>query len=199
MNKESVFHNLLYIPSNLLLLFVIFLITKNIKISIILLLILLFFFRNNYTNTIEPNNNYFLSPSSSTIIKIKEKKNYYKIKTFLSIYDRHFMIMPVDCKVIKIIDKKKKNDVERKRVILQDKYNNIFYLDQIVSKYGFGGYLPALFIKERCVLFCKEGDYLKQGERYGLIRFGSNMKYKIPKMYNINIVINKHYNIGEVM
>ena len=39
--------------------------------------------------------------------------------------------------------------------------------------------------------FCKKGDKLKQGERYGLIRFGSNMEYFLPKSYKILVKENK--------
>ena len=86
------------------------------------------------------------------------------------------------------------------RVTFKDNYNNIFHLDQIVSKLGHFGWLIKLFYKNRCVVFNKVGDKLKQGERYGLIRFGSNMEYHLPKSYKVlNIKKHSHINLGEVI
>ena len=96
---------------------------------------------------------------------IIETKNENIIINHISLFDRHFMIAPVDCKVIDIqnihIDN---NDAERKRVTFQDIDGNIFSIDQIVNKlfshmfiYGF---LPSFIYKERCVVFSKVGDFL---------------------------------------
>ena len=100
------------------------------------------------------------------------------------------MIAPVDCKVISIKNLLLKGDSERVRVKFKDTYNNYFYLDQIVKKpfQGIGvagGWLPKILYNNRIVTFIKKGDVLKRGERWGLIRFGSNMLYTLPINYNI--------------
>ena len=79
---------------------------------------------------------------------------------------------------------------------MKDKYNNEFYLDQIVCKPLHWGWMPSL-LYDRCVSFVNIGQHLKQGERYGLIRFGSNMEYGLPLNYKINNVVNKKIMIGE--
>ena len=203
MNKNHLLHNLSYIKE-----LYIIIILLNIYgfynnnpiyyLSILLILCLLFFYRNNYIHT---DTKYFISPSSSRVMDIIETNNENIIINHISLFDRHFMIAPVDCKVIDIqnihIDN---NDAERKRVTFQDIDGNIFSIDQIVNKlfshmfiYGF---LPSFIYKERCVVFSKVGDYLKQGERYGLIRFGSMIQYNLPKKYKLNIQKNIHYSLG---
>jgi len=116
----------------------------------------------------------------------------------LSPLDKHFMIAPVDCTVTNI-DRKKliESDAERVRVSFIDQFGNAFSLDQIVSKWGYGAWLLSFIYKERCVVLAKVGDKLKQGERYGLIRFGSNMQYNLPHNYQIIVKKNQHINIGQ--
>ena len=204
--KNFIFYNLFYtlrlvVPLIILIILgCIYNYKTLIIISIIGLLFLMFFFRNNLTlEKLEKNNNLFLSPSSSKVMKVYATNRFNVIYTYLSLYDKHFMIAPTDCVVKDIVDLNTPNDVERKRIIFLDKYNNEFYLDQIVTKYGFGGYLYKFFYKNRCVVFCKKGDKLKQGDRYGLIRFGSNMEYFLPKSYQILVNKNEKKEIGNVI
>jgi phosphatidylserine decarboxylase len=166
-------------------------------VGIILFAILLYFFRNNLELPPKNNNN-FLSPSSSKIINIVEKQEETQIFTFLSVLDRHFMIAPVDCTIKNIEFKTRKHtDAERLRVTFEDSKGRIFVLDQIVSKFAFGSWLIKLIYGSRCVIFKKVGDKLKQGERYGLIRFGSSMQYNLPKDYNVSCRVGKHYELGD--
>lgn len=108
------------------------------------------------------------------------------------------MIAPVECTVTNIERKKLSiSDAERVRVSFIDKYGSTFSLDQIVSKFSYGSWLIKFIYKDRCVVFAKVGDKLKQGERYGLIRFGSSMQYNLPKKYKIIKNKGEHINIGE--
>ena len=205
MNQDSYFFNLFFIKE--LFIFLILTITIGVNnkyifyISLFLIINLIFFYRNNLKIKISKKN--FISPSSSRIMKIFEGEKYYIIINHISLFDRHFMIAPVDCEVINIINLQiDHNDAERKRVIFKDKYNNLFSIDQIVNKlyshlwiYGF---LPSFIYKERCVVHKKIGDKLKQGDRYGLIRFGSMIQYNIPKCYKLKIK-KKYYNLGEII
>ena len=201
MNKQFIFYNLSYVYELVIVsfIFIIFSIISKKKTFIILafmfLLFLLFFFRNFLSN-ITLNPSLFLSPSSSKITNIDYQQNI--IYTYLSPLDKHFMIAPVDCTVTNIEREKLiESDAERVRVSFIDKFGNSFSLDQIVSKWGYGAWLLSFIYKERCVVFAKVGDRLKQGERYGLIRFGSNMQYNLPHNYQINVKKNQHINIGQ--
>ena len=166
-------------------------------IGIIFLAILIFFFRNNL-KPLPRNNNNFISPSSSKVTNIIDSETETKIYTYLSPLDRHFMIAPVDC-TIKHIEFKPRDigDAERLRVVFEDDMGREFILDQIVSKLGYGSWIIKLIYGRRCVVFNNVGDKLKQGQRYGLIRFGSSMQYNLPKDYTVNCQIGTHYQLGE--
>lgn len=209
-DKNSLFYNYFYIKELLIILFALlmFSIIKSKRflkyVLIVFILIIVFFFRNNLGLASNLSNNSFISPSSSKIITINKVGNNYEILTYLSPLDRHFMVAPVDCKVTDIKKLKLQGDAERTRVTFLDKNNNIFSLDQIVKKpmqgIGvFGGWVPKLLYKNRVVTNCKVGDTLKKGERWGLIRFGSNMFYKIPETYDLKISEKQYFSIGEIM
>jgi len=201
MNKQNPFYNLSYVYELVIvsIIFIIFSILSKAKIFIILAfmcLLFLFFFFRNFLSNIHLNKSLFLSPSSSKVTNIDYQQNI--IYTYLSPLDKHFMIAPVDCTVTNIERKKLiESDAERVRVSFIDKFGNAFSLDQIVSKWGYGAWLLSFIYKERCVVFSKVGDKLKQGERYGLIRFGSNMQYNLPHNYQIIVKKNQHINIGQ--
>jgi len=179
-----------------------------------MLFFLIFFFRHKNVN-LQNKQNYFISPSNSKIIKIKTYKNFNIINTYLSLLNHHFMIAPCDCIVIDIIknpDKNYKHNIpiinniinknkifisERLIVIFKDTNNHYFVLEQIVNKFAREAWLPSLLYSNRCVVFVKKGCKLKQGEKYGLIRFGSNMKYIIPKYYKLLINEGDMIEIGQ--
>ena len=205
MDRTSLFYNMTYVTK--LIIFVIILLAlgfyfknKYIKcIGIIFLLFIAFYFRNNI-GTITHNNKYFISPSSSTVTGIDYNENETVIYTYLSPLDKHFMIAPIDCTITNIENIKiKDSDSERLRVSFKDVNGNPFSLDQIVSKLGHGAWLLKFLYKTRCVVFNEVGDKLEQGQRYGLIRFGSNMQYNLPKSYEILTTVNSSLKLGEVL
>jgi len=192
MKSASLLHNLTYV-SELTIIFLTLIISGYyfqrkylLVIGIGMMVFVLFFFRNNYWTADNINSRQFISPSSSKIVKIAKYNNHNSIYTYLSPLDRHFMIAPVDCEIIKIQHRPvAETDAERLRVTFRDNNNKVFSLDQIVSKLGHVGWMLRFIYPNRCVIFNKVGDKLKQGQRYGLIRFGSNMQYNLPKSYKI--------------
>jgi phosphatidylserine decarboxylase len=203
MKKENFFYNLSYVYELVIIALglIIFSSILNKKImlllSVIFLLFLFFFFRN-YLPDIPLQPNTFLSPSSSKVTKIEEGENQNVVYTYLSPLDKHFMIAPVDCTIINIERGNRiVSDAERVRVTFKDEHGNIFSLDQIVSKFGYGAWLLGFIYPERCVVYGKVGQKLKQGERYGLIRFGSNMQYTLPPTFKVIINEGEHIQIGQ--
>lgn len=155
--------------------------------SLFSLVVLLFFYRNNLTLKREAiNKSNFLSPASNKITRISYQPSDTIISSYLSPFDKHFMIAPCDCTVIDKIYKPQRNsDAECMRHVCIDTYGNKFYMDQIVSKPLHWGWIPSL-LYNRCVSFVNIGTTLKQGERFGLIRFGSNMEYSVPGQYSVS-------------
>ena len=205
MNKESIFHNMSYVKKSIIILFILIFFSLYYKMYKVLylalggLLFMAFFFRNN-TGIISKNKDYFISPCMSQVKRIYKENNKQIIYTYLSPLDKHFMIAPVDCTIIDIkSDPIYATDAERTRVTFKDANGKIFSLDQIVSKLGRGAWLLKFLYKSRCVVLNKVGDKLKQGERYGLIRFGSNMQYNLPRSYKILCNPNKKTPMGTII
>ena len=95
-------------------------------------------------------------------------------------------------------------DAEKVKITCLDNNKDKFSIDLIVAKpmqgIGiFGGWVPKLFYKTRIVPLCKVGDKLKRGDRYGLIRFGSNMEYFFPSSWKLNFKENEHKSVGSII
>lgn len=161
------------------------------------LLVLVFFYRYaDVKKTDEQKDIAFISPSSSKIVKIHETPTLTFIDTYLSPLDKHYMVAPCDCKVLKIEEVPHKEDSERLRIWFRDDaYGTHFYLDQIVARPGNWGWIPSLLYK-RCIAFVKPGDQLKAGDMYGLIRFGSNMHYCFSSSFSPVVKVGDHVSIG---
>ena len=169
--------------------------------SIVCFIILLCFYRNNLSITREALNKYtFLSPASNKITQInKSNSNETIVSSYLSPFNKHFMISPCDCVIVeKIYKPQRKTDAECMRHVCKDNDDNIFYMDQIVSKPLHWGWIPSI-LYNRCVSFVNVGQQVKQGERIGLIRFGSNMEYSVPCAYQLLIQQGDYADIGNVI
>lgn len=193
LNKNNPFYNyityskeLIFFVLTIYLISLIFNLERLQNISILLFLFILFFFRNTPI-TYDKNDNNIIASSSGKVEEIEELNNYYKIKIYLSPFDPHFIIAPTSSKIINILDLSKNNE-ERIRLELD---NNIL-LDYVVLN----NQLTNVFIDKRVILKLNIGDLVKQGERIGMIRFGSQMTYYIPKKYKIQIKINQYINVG---
>ena len=110
------------------------------------------------------------------------------------------MIAPCDCTVIeKIYKPQRETDSECMRHICKDVNGNTFYMDQIVSKPLHWGWIPSILYK-RCVSFVSVGQKLEQGERFCLIRFGSNMEYSVPNEYRVDpSIIHTKIDMGQII
>lgn len=205
LDNTFILYNLIYASRLIIalsILLIIFYKRKYIRyLLFILICIVVFFFRNNLNN-IDRDKSSIISPSSSKVEKIEESNGKVYYLTYLSPLDRHFMIAPLDCKIVEINRILKRGDAERVKLVCIDDNNNKFELHLIVKKpmagIGvLGGWVPKIFYKNRIVVHSKVGDKINKGERIGLIRFGSNMEYIFPKSYNMNLKLGKHYKVGE--
>ena len=202
MRKSNPFYLYTYVKELFIIAFIVICLSykyrykKVVYAAVGFVIVLLIFFRNNL-GTIERNPHLFLSPSSSKIVKIQITDLYKVVSTYLSPLDNHFMIAPCECIVVdKVYKPQRKYDSECMRHIFKPLHGEEFYLDQIVSKPLHWGWIPSL-IYDRCVSFVKIGDRLKQGERVGLIRFGSNMEYGLPLSHELNHKVGDKVQMGE--
>jgi phosphatidylserine decarboxylase len=164
--------------------FVLLLISKFLGfISFVLTMWVYYFFRDPDRFPIE-DKNYLVSPADgvvSQIIETKgpvelglENKKFTRVSIFMNVINCHVNRVPCDGKIDKIIYKpgkyinasldKASDENERNYVQLKSVNGDTFVLVQIAG-----------LIARRIVCEIAENDELKQGDRFGIIRFGSRV------------------------
>ena len=195
--KESPFIGLFFI---LLTIYLLIIKNKYIIIPFLILIALMIFYRYK-KYTIEYNDNIIVSPAEGKITNIMElSNNRILVSIFLSVFDNHTQIYPVNGKVIKrvyddtgqfgiVIDRYKSRDNEKKIHTIRMKNNNIVKVVQIA------GFLPRRIVSSDVVpLDVEAGEYL------GMIKFGSRVD--LIFMGDINkllVTLDNNIKIGDVI
>ena len=150
-------------------------------ISLVLTIWVYYFFRDPDRIIIQ-DDIYLVSPADGEVIKVEEvdgpkelgleNKRFKKISIFMNIFDCHVNRTPCSGKIEEILYKpgkffnasldKASEDNERNYFKIKDSYNN----DEIVVQI-------AGLVARRIVCESNKGQELKQGDRIGMIRFGS--------------------------
>ena len=140
-----------------------------------------YFFRDPERITID-DDNYLVSPADGEVIKVEEidgpkelnleNKKFRKISIFMNVFDCHVNRTPCAGKIEEILYKpgkflnasfdKASEDNERNYYKIKDNQNNDIILVQIAG-----------LVARRIVCETSKDQELKQGERVGMIRFGS--------------------------
>ena len=150
-------------------------------IGLVLTIWVYYFFRDP-DRVIIDDNNYLVSPADGEIIKVEEvdgpkelgleNKKFNKISVFMNVFDCHVNRTPCAGKIEEILYKpgtfvnasldKASEDNERNYFKIKDTYNNDIIVVQIAG-----------LVARRIVCETNKDQELKQGERIGMIRFGS--------------------------
>ncbi len=144
---------------------------------------LVFFFRDpERVISVNPSN--VLSPADGTVFEIVDNSNEKKVKIFLSIFNVHLQRSPVAGTIFKIERKKgkfyaanhpKAHTLNEQNIIhIKTVDNEIFKVHQIVG-----------IIARRLTLRVNENQPVNQGDKIGLIKFGSQVDISMPKNYNV--------------
>ena len=140
-----------------------------------------YFFRDPERITID-DDNYLVSPADGEVIKVEEvdgpkelnleNKRFRKISIFMNVFDCHVNRTPCAGKIEEILYKpgkflnasfdKASEDNERNYYKIKDNQNNDIILVQIAG-----------LVARRIVCEATKDQELKQGEKVGMIRFGS--------------------------
>jgi phosphatidylserine decarboxylase len=160
-----------------------------IKISFILLSLILFIFTLNFFRDPDrksPNkDNIIVSPADGRVLFVKEvDDNKYinekarQISIFMSPLNVHVNRIPVNGKVeylkyyqgqyLAAFEDKASEVNERSEFGINSKYGKVFFTQ------------VAGFIARRIVYDIKEGDTIHQGDRFGMIKFGSRVDVIVP-------------------
>ena len=148
----------------------------------LLLTVWVYYFFRDPERIIIDDDNYLVSPAEGEVIKVEEidgpmelnleNKKFKKISIFMNVFDCHVNRTPCAGKIEEILYKpgkflnasldKASEDNERNYYKIKDKQNNDIILVQIAG-----------LVARRIVCETNKDQELKQGERVGMIRFGS--------------------------
>ena len=159
-------------------------------ISLILLIFTFYFFRDP-ERVVPIGDDILVSPADGLITNITEikegKKLYTKVSIFLSIFNVHIQRLPISGEVTKVdyiegkfinatLDKAS-DENERLKITIKNG-NNLIHVTQIAG-----------LIARRIVNYVKPNENINQGDRYGIIKFGSRVDIEFPN--NFKLLVNE--------
>ena len=155
-------------------------------LSLILLIFTFYFFRDP-ERVVPIGDDILVSPADGLITNITEikegKKTYIRVSIFLSIFNVHIQRLPISGVVTKVdyiegkfinatLDKAS-DENERLKITIKNG-NNLIYVTQIAG-----------LIARRIVNYVKPNENINQGERYGIIKFGSRVDIEFPNSFKL--------------
>ena len=174
-------------------------------VGYLLALFTLWFFRNPERKTLK-NSNYIISSADGKVCLIDNAippqevqfgtNQMLRICVFMNVFNVHINRSPIEGKIDKVIYKKgsffnasldkasEKN--ERSSMIISNTNGTQLVVVQIAG-----------LIARRILSFVSDNQYLDQGERYGLIRFGSRVDIYMPLNSSINCKVGDKVIAGE--
>ena len=175
-------------------------------ISLIITIWVYYFFRDPERFPIN-DENYLLSPADGVISQITElngpqelgldNKKYTRVSIFMNVFDCHVNRVPSSGKITKIFYKpgeylnasldKASEKNERNYVKMSNKNGDELILVQIAG-----------LIARRIVCAVKENEEIKQGNRFGMIRFGSRVDLYFEN-YQLMVNLNQKMVAGETI
>ena len=174
---------------------------KPLFLIFLILLIFTFYFFRDPERVVPLGDDILVSPADGLITNISEykegKKSYTKVSIFLSVFNVHIQRLPVSGQITKIdyiegkfinatLDKASEEN-ERLRLTLKSG-SNVIYITQIAG-----------LIARRIICYLKTNERVNQGERYGIIKFGSRVDIEFPDSYNLMVSIGQQCIGGETI
>ena len=164
---------------------------KPLFIVLLILLIFTFYFFRDPERVVPIGDDILVSPADGLITNITEikegKKLYTKVSIFLSIFNVHIQRLPISGEVTKVdyiegkfinatLDKAS-DENERLKITIKNG-NNLIYVTQIAG-----------LIARRIVNYIKPNENINQGDRYGIIKFGSRVDIEFSN--NFKLLVNE--------
>ena len=174
---------------------------KPLFLIFLILLIFTFYFFRDPERVVPLGDDILVSPADGLITNISEykegKKSYTKVSIFLSVFNVHIQRLPLSGQITKIdyiegkfinatLDKASEEN-ERLRLTLKSG-SNVIYITQIAG-----------LIARRIICYLKTNEKVNQGERYGIIKFGSRVDIEFPNSYNLMVSIGQQCIGGETI
>ena len=174
---------------------------KPLFLIFLILLIFTFYFFRDPERVVPLGDDILVSPADGLITNISEykegKKKYTKVSIFLNVFNVHIQRLPLSGQITKIdyiegkfinatLDKASEEN-ERLRLTLKSG-SNVIYITQIAG-----------LIARRIICYLKTNERVNQGERYGIIKFGSRVDIEFPNSYNLMVSIGQQCIGGETI
>ncbi len=165
-------------------------------------LFVVWFFRNP-ERSVPPGDNNVISPADGKIIDIREvdetrilKKKMLKISIFMNLFNVHVNRSPCTGKVVDILyNPGKFISANLDKASLENEQNAVVLETPAGEKIIF--IQIAGLIARRIVCWLREGQYVKRGERFGLIRFGSRVDVYLPVGTDVRVSLGDKVKAGE--
>ncbi len=160
-------------------------------LSVLLFLFTLYFFRDPDRN-IPDIDNAVISPADGKVLVVKKvesndfvKGEAWQVSIFMSPLNVHVNRIPIDG-VVKLVryvkgkflvafDDKADKDNERAEFGIESKYGNVFFTQ------------VAGFVARRIIYEIEEGDTVKIGKRFGMIKFGSRVDIIVSTDWELKV------------
>ena len=174
---------------------------KPLFLIFLILLIFTFYFFRDPERVIPLGDDILVSPADGLITNISEHKegkiSYTKVSIFLSVFNVHIQRLPASGEIKKIdyvegkfinatLDKASEEN-ERLRLTLKSG-SNIIYITQIAG-----------LIARRIICYLKTNEKVNQGDRYGIIKFGSRVDIEFPNSYSLMVSVGQQCIGGETI
>ena len=168
--------------------------------SLIILIFTCYFFRDP-ERVVPLGDDILISPADGLITNISEtkdgKKKYTKVSIFLSVFNVHIQRIPISGEIVKIdyfegkfinatLDKASEEN-ERLKLTIKSKAN-LIHVTQIAG-----------LIARRIICNVKLKDNTNQGDRYGIIKFGSRVDIEFPDNFDILVSVGQQCIGGETI
>ena len=168
--------------------------------SLIILIFTCYFFRDP-ERVVPLGEDILTSPADGLITNISEtkdgKKKYTKVSIFLSVFNVHIQRIPISGEIVKIdyfegkfinatLDKASEEN-ERLKLTIKSK-TNLIHVTQIAG-----------LIARRIICNAKLKDKTNQGDRYGIIKFGSRVDIEFPDNFDLLVSVGQQCIGGETI
>jgi len=168
--------------------------------SLIILIFTCYFFRDP-ERVVPLGDDILISPADGLITNISEtkdgKKKYTKVSIFLSVFNVHIQRITISGEIVKIdyfegkfinatLDKASEEN-ERLKLTIKSKAN-LIHVTQIAG-----------LIARRIICNVKLKDNTNQGDRYGIIKFGSRVDIEFPDNFDLLVSVGQQCIGGETI
>ena len=172
-------------------------------VALVLTIFMLYFFRDPDRSAI-PDINSFYAPADGKVIQIREtfedevlKERMIEVSIFMNAFNVHVNRVPCEGTVKEVkyfsgrfmaaFKEEASKSNEHINMVMECKQGNVM-MRQVAG-----------LLARRAVCRVKPGDTLKQGERYGLIKFSSRVDIFLPLGTDVKVQLNDKVKAGETL